>query len=351
MNSCGRLVAALVTAGVAAAGCSNEGSAPFTSPNASISDGLSVLPFDVDSTGDFSIIVNDYAIAADAMGAEPPPEGADASEARDWIDQLFDGRLELLAPDLFAAPLLTEPEEVENELGWSPYDVAISAEIRRVTSDDVVDPFVVLSGDLEWANDVDLGDGVGSIGEGDDAKPDTEDTTAVRPLGVPIRTGERDGLIAGGRSTDEMRRWMADETASADDDPAVKSAAARLDAVDAYTAQIFGGDFSRASTDGGSATPIEESFDVVAKGLSGEFAELTSTVVYIFEDEAAAGRALDQVEDRWRELDLSEVDGTFDVTMVEQRDDAVVVIGRVEDGPTANQVFGVATASGLFRHT
>ncbi len=346
MESSFRLVACMAVLFVLAA-CSDDATPPFTSPNATIVDGLSVLPLSNETTA-IEITVTDYDAAAEAMGVEPLPDGADARIAADWVNQLFVDRLQLRPPSIVPNDLLSDPAAIEAEFGWSFYDVDDSAEIHVPSATDS-SRFVVLRGDVEWADEV---DGVGSIGDGEDGAVNASDRSDVRPLGVPVRTGSRDGLLAAATSTEQMERWVADEFVSADSDARLVSAGERLDAVDAYAALIIRDDFSRA--DGLDETlldPLDEPFHVIGYGLSGEFAELTATMVYVFDDDAAAGRAEDQIDDRWRAFDTSELDDTFEIETLEQRGDAVVVIGRVDSGRFANLVFDRARADGLFRHT
>ncbi len=350
-----RLLGAAVALTALGVGCSDDAKAPFTTPNATMRDALSVLPLAEGTGGDVAITINDYSAAAAAMDVEPPPDDAGPGEARDWIDQLFGGRLDLRLPEFLGGPSLAMPERVESEFGWSPYDIEVSAELTPLGSDG--QRFAVLRGDLEWANDADLGDGVGTIGTGDDGQGVEDERTELRPLGRPVRTGARDGLIAAAFATDEIRAWIEGDFDDAGSDARLLSAAERLDAVDAYTANLLRGDFGvdtmNGSVQDADARPevsLDEPFDALAIGLSGEFAELTSTIVYVFPDQDAAERASSQIDERWRELDLSGLDGTFEIGTIEQRGDAVVVISRVEDGRIAGDVVDVAFAAGLFVH-
>lgn len=346
-----RLLAALIAAAAVAAACGDEDRARFTSPKATIVDGVSVLPLP-DGAERVEITVTDYETAAAAMGVEPLPDDATAVDADDWINQLFGDRLALRPPRIIDTGRLADPEVFVGEFGWSFYDIGDSAEII-VDGDPATSQFAVLRGEVTWVNQVELGDGVGSIGEGLDGEPNRDDRSEVRPLGVPVRTGARDNLIAAGRSTEQVAQWIANDFESAATDSALLSAAERLDAVGAYSARIKRSDFSAAAAQletEPTVDPIDEEFDVVALGVSGEFSELTATVVYVFDDDGPAKGASSQIEERWRGLDVSQLNGTFRITTLEQRGDAVVVIGRVDNGRLANEVFDLAASNGLFLH-
>lgn len=91
---------------------------------------------------------------------------------------------------------------------------------------------------------VDLGGGVRSFGDGEDAAVDlaSSDLSPDR-LGRPVRVAQRDDLAVWSLSTDAVRDWLAGPNPSLADDPDVALVARTLDEHDVVSAQLFrGGD-------------------------------------------------------------------------------------------------------------
>lgn len=301
--------------------------------------------------------VVDLSAAAEATGVEL------SDDDLVWRSALVAGLpLEDLADtpreDLTYAPVLaTSPQlldravqsdfsgQLPETLGWSPLAVTSYAHLTGGATGTT--EFVVVDGPFPedaLVGLTDLGDGVWTLGEGDDGHMLMEpEARAVDALGRPVRMAQHGQQIAFSTVTATVRAWADSTGSSAADRPELAEPAAVLDEAGAITAF-----FTLAHpynpiglTLGPGASPEEiEEFhktweaQLVSAPFSsiaiGHDAEGTATIVYRFVAAEGAQEAAPQIEallagdtfDGSRSLSEAVV-----VTSVEVQDNLVVVTG------------------------
>lgn len=141
-------------------------------------------------------------------------------------------------PAALPVQFLQLAEETAAQTGWSIADVSSFAAV-----DVFPGPFAVIRGDFDDTTLsptlTDVGDGIVSLGAGDELAPDMDNRNALNAIGVPVRMAQRDGAIALSASTSSVASWLAGPAASAADVPSLAAIAAELDAADARSA-VFG---------------------------------------------------------------------------------------------------------------
>ncbi len=363
-----RSLCAFVAVGLAATACSDSSSTPsaadFGAGDFSIRGGLDALIVPPAFVGDerLRVSVTDFAGAAATLGVGVPPPAAGFQVSEPWIRALFsrsiaDGGtgLQFVLPRVTGGGgFLDEPETLIDEFGWSPLAISAFAEATQFP-----DYVVVMTGDLSWSDTaIDVGDGVRSIGEGDDFARSLKDRTDLRLLGEPIRVGERDGMIAAAPSTAAMAAWIAGDAPSLRADDRYAAAAAALDDADAVHADLLGDSFAIGDIDAEiieldgididvDAVTINERFDVVGIGVTIADGHLVQTIVYVFADDDAAQRAVTEVDEAWSRarFDDRDVRSLIDVGPAERRGRTVVVSGPLAD--VVGSRIGLILASNL----
>lgn len=271
-----------------------------------VTAGLAQLP---QPEGDeYMVRVVDLDAATEAAGLKRPTD-LDPESISAWMaplsGQQSDGSY---APVLAPMPELTNPkfglkaQEFHDIAGWSTVDISSYAEvIDRPRS------FASLTGDFDDStldHLPEVGDGVRTVGEGEDGEGDLARTTVVQPTGAPVRMAQRDGRLGGSSSTAAVEDWLDGPEMPLSDDPTMSSLADALDEQDAVSAQFaVGGDFSAGTTlrtpraaDHVGPLP-EHAFDAVAIGWLEPDGGPRLVVAYHFSDEGAAESSVDPIKE------------------------------------------------------
>lgn len=273
-----------------------------------------------DSSGDFSISstldqvpatdleeytvrVADVDAATEAAGLERPDDPADMDATAQWLAPLTG----MPAQDGYVPVPLHLPELTVNSTrdlaafddlaGWSLVDVASYADIPETPG-----PFTYIAGDVDddtLAHLPEVGDGVRTVGEGEDGNTDLSGSNAVQSTGAPVRMAQRDGQLAVSSSTDAVKDWLTGPSEPLTSDPTVSSLAGALDEAGAISALMsVGHDFSAnvlfVPVDAYGPLPQSE-FDAVALGWSADDGEPVVTIAYHFADEAAANDSVESL--------------------------------------------------------
>lgn len=197
--------------------------------------------------------------------------------------------------------------------------------------------------------DNEVAEGVGSIGKGEDKALDLEGRTAARPMGQPIRIGQRDGLVAMSGQTPVVEAWLdpASVRFSVDEDLAM--AASILDDRGVVSAvlcrcdrRVFGGPLPG---DPHISTP----FQTLAIGSRSDGGEAEVIVVYMLADEPTADTASGEIGDTFRDGVVFgggvRIADTVTATSVDVEGRSVVVTLRfVSDSPLPATIFSWLTA-------
>ncbi len=280
--------------------------------------GLAEIPADLRDSGergDLQIVVTDISRASDLLGLEPPAPDRSADSIREGAGALqgFPGPDAARTPlSVFLPGLLGEsgtwlaPEKVEADTGMSPGAIE-----SLVTADATPISFAVTRGALEVAPSLaDLGDGVVTVGDGEDLEPNVEATSEWRALGRPVRLAQRDGAVAWSLSTPLTRDWAGGVDQSLAAVEQFAQAARALDDRDVVSAILIESSFIADGRAPQTASPaeIEEylatipdvaPFSLVAVGVAVTADEPRSIVVYAFGSEGAAEGAVEPLRDAW----------------------------------------------------
>lgn len=301
-----------------------------------------VAPTGDEASSRLLIAVADLAAVAEANGVTAPGDDADGGDLAAWVT----GRAEPLespapghVPYLDAAGLgAGSPEEVEEVLGWSPADADVVAQVSAPPYS-----FAVVAGDvgrstLDDADGLDdLGDDVWSAGTGEDFASIRDEASAIRPIGVPVRSTAEDGRLALSPSTPAIAAWRDGDATTLADDEDLAAAAAALDDGGALSALLASPPPSgRDLTPRSAPVRIEAEVSVVGIGWGVDDGDAAITVAYVLADEDDADEAAEQVEAVWSEgvgtrsreplsdavvLDGVEVRGTVVVARLHMADD------------------------------
>lgn len=195
--------------------------------------------------------------------------------------------LQIRVPLAQNAALSHEAWSAETGLSLNDIDRAAELSVGR-------DTFVALVGPGGWNPDApEIAEGVHTLGEGDDYSQNLEGRTVLRPLGMPLRIAELDGVLAMSRSTATIEAWHSGTAATLGDDPRFIAAATELDRAGAIAATIFATDFAR--PDG----VVDAPFEVIGIGNSFGDGAAIETIVYVFADEGAAAASKDELQSAW----------------------------------------------------
>lgn len=342
-----RTLMALVAVVVTTTACSAGPGSPGAGEGYSVLGALGDLP---PASGEVMLIQTaDLTAASEAVGLARP-ESLDVEAVNGWIGPLTGyapGGQEVMpvfvpfpnALNLQAAPRLDDFPEL---LGWSVLDIDTFVEQSLHPR-----TFTVLTGDFDDstlpAELVDIGNGVVSLGEGDDFTTNFDDVSGPSRLGQPVRLAQRDGRIALSPVTAPVAGWLAGTERSLADHPALAAVAQGLDDAGVVSAMLTaGGSFQGADMFGqlGSGRSVEEireqlfaglpdvSFGAVGIGWAVQDGSSVMTVVYHVGSQAAAEAGVAEMERVYREgLTLNSGRPVSDfVELVEARADGSVVV-------------------------
>lgn len=105
--------------------------------------------------------------------------------------------------------------------------------------------FTVVAGEL--ADDTlhhlpEVGEGVRTVGEGEDLYVDLTQSSAVSRIGQPVRMGQADGKLALGAQTSAVESWLTGSGPSLADDARLQALAEALDTHDVVSAMLYLGE-------------------------------------------------------------------------------------------------------------
>lgn len=352
LRSTAAVVSALVLAtGLAGCGGDDDGGDLAAGDGFSVEAALAELAVP-DGQDDQLVMVSvaDLDAAAAANDAGPRPDAPD-DEAAEWLRTVAGSSGGETTPIVMVPPVdvvggsRATPADAEDELGWSLLDVEAVAEV-------VAPPFrfAVVAGDLDEDTlaDADLArDGdVFSVGVGEDGDIDPDATTAVRPIGAPLRMAAADGRLAVSTSTGAVEDWVGGEAETLADDDDLAAVAAALDDGDVVSAYLARGDFTstavalgnpEAAAQAADSLAISEPFAAVGIGWASDDGRPVFTVAYAFADEGAAADGSEQVEAAYAEgASLQTRQPLADLVELEEvTTDGAVVVARltpVEEG-------------------
>lgn len=252
---------------------------------------------------EYTVRVADVDAATEAAGLERPDDPGDADATAQWLAPLTG----MPSRDGYAPVPLLLPEPTTNSMhkmaefddiaGWSLVDVASYADIPEVPA-----PFTYIAGDVDedtLAHLPEVGDGVRTVGEGQDRDHRLSETTPVQTTGAPVRMAQRDGQLAVSASTDAVKDWLTGPSEPITADPTISNLAGALDEAGAVSALMaMGHDFSVGSfpapAEAYGPLPRAE-YDAVALGWSADEGKPVVTIVYHFADPATASDSVESL--------------------------------------------------------
>lgn len=278
---------------------------PFAIERTSMRELLGRLPEAVrdDNPDDrfLEISLGDFDAASELAGLTRPAV-TDVDASGQWLFDLFDRGLSLDGPRVVApAGWSRTSEEFADLVGYSPFAIRTFAMANAGQG-----AISVISGDLPLSPDlIDIGNGVVSLGEGEDHTNGLDNVTAASPDGRPVRFAARGDLVAGSYVTPVVEAWASGEAPTLADDGLLASLADALDSFGAVSAQMMAGSFSPPpgawdDVPGEPAPPISVPFDAVGIGTSAVDGRLATAIVYAFADDELAESARAEIEDHWR---------------------------------------------------
>lgn len=324
--------------------------------------GLAQLP---QPEGDeYTVRVVDLDAATEAAGLERPTE-LDPESLAAWVAPLSgqpsDGSY---APVVAPMPELTNPtagmkaQEFHDIAGWSTVDISSYAEVV-----DRPQSFASLTGNFDDStldHLPEVGDGVRTVGEGEDGEGDLTGTTVVQPTGAPVRMAQRDGRLGGSSSTAAVEDWLDGPEVPLSDESTMSSLADALDEQGAVSAQFaVGGDFSAGTTLGtpratARVGPLpEHAFDAVAIGWLVPDGGPRLVVAYHFSDEGAAASSVDPITEVFasgRDMHGRALSEAFAVDEVTAKGEVVTAILEPHDGAQAKIHSRLQTRDAPFLH-
>lgn len=348
-----RIVTGLVVTALLGTACSGGGGAVGlgTGEGYSVMGALAELPGP--ATPEAMVQTGDLTAASEVAGLERPAT-LDTSAMAEWVSSLSGGPVGAAEPapvfvpfaEVFNIQWLTEHQQFADALGWSLLDVDSFAEVLLPP-----ERFAVVAGDFDEATLLtdlpEVAEGVVTYGEGEDHAADLENANAVNRLGIPVRLGHRDGVVAASPSTEAVADWVAGPEVTLAEDTALAAVAGALDEQDVVaavltTGQNLSGDLAVAEM---SMTPevVESlrqqltdlpsvSFGTVGIGWAVQDDEPVVVVAYHMGSEDAAERAVPQFETTYRQgvtLRTGQpLSDWVELLSVEAAGDVVVVRGR-----------------------
>lgn len=297
-------------------------------------------------------------LAVDEARGLTRPEGADSEEIPAWLGSLSsapsqdDAGVFATLPDLFVR---TNPAET-SPLGWGLWDIASYAELSGAAPLSAL-VVVGVDGPLPSEGTVELGEGVSTLGEGEDGFTDLDDVGPLRPLGQPLRIGIREDahLLTG--STPIAEAFAAGDeaqgAATLADRAALMEVAEVLDERDVVSAMVSDRQVDPAAALSGAAPDlVAERLATLQDLLPGQRTTAValgwtpgedggeSVVVYHYSSEDAAAEAAPQLERVWAEADSLQsgrpVSDLYTVEDTEVSGESVVLtVAPVGDTPAA----------------
>lgn len=173
--------------------------------------------------------------------------------------------------------------------------------------------FTVVAGEL--ADDTlhhlpEVGDGVRTVGEGEDLFVDLTQTSAVSRIGQPVRMGQADGKLALGARTPAVEGWLTGSGASLADDPELRALAEALDGHDVVSAMLYPGEegaFAHLALPAGGARAPDVDFlpavpfTAIAVGWTVEDDRPRMVVAYHYPNADVAGEAVEDLRTMFEE--------------------------------------------------
>ena len=314
-------IGALVAVGLLATACGGgDGAGLGVGEEYTVLGALAELPPAQDDT--FQVQTADLTAATELAGLERPQE-PDPAAVGPWISPLTG--LAISVEDEEFAPVFMPPPtvaygpglqliaEFDELAGWSLVDVDSYVEYSTPPHS-----FTVLSGEFDDTTLEHLpeaGDGVRTVGEGEDLHTDLTAISAVSRIGQPVRMGQEDGLLAVSGRTDPVQDWLGDPEETLADHEGLAALAGALDEAEVVSAML---------SVGGSSTlreghPLTESvapdaetaldqleerldylpehaFDAVGIGWAALEGEPVMVVAYHFGDAEAAEASVEPLE-------------------------------------------------------
>lgn len=256
LASVGLLLAGCGTEGEQEAGETADGAATTGDGGPAAVDGLGVgetytvlgALAELPPTSEDTVMVQtaDVAAATDLAGLERPTDVGDADAVTRWFNPLTGATPEGGEPSPVFVPIpsFVEPgaqvEEFDELAGWSLLDVDSYADLATLP-----DWFTVVSGEL--AEDTlhhlpEVGEGVRTVGEGEDFHVELTRSSAVSRIGQPVRMAQADGRLAMGPATPTVQRWLTGSGDSLADDAQLAALAEALDGHGVVSAMLYAGE-------------------------------------------------------------------------------------------------------------
>ncbi len=284
---------------------SNIALGPFgTGQNFSVLSALAEIPLPdgLPEDSKIEIYVTDLLAASEAAGHPRPTGSTDVGEASDWLTSItgYEESVVVVPIPFDMQSSLAKLLEYKEEIGFGITDVDASIEVGPAPNS-----FTLLAGSLEHASTSEVADGVFSFGEGEDFAANIEERTPARQLGRPLRVASQNNLVLLSRSTAAVSAWLDEEIPRLDSVPELASVAEALDQQGLLGAALFQSDFSAGgileyldpAVAEALTIPISEPFDTIGLGWGVADGEAAITIVYGFDEGAAAKAMAPAIED------------------------------------------------------
>lgn len=260
-------------------------------------------------------------IAATELAGLERPEELDPATAVDWLNPLTGLPLaegEQWAPVFVPPPTVTHEAgvhlitEFDDLAGWSVLDVDSYAEYGTAPH-----TFSVLAGEFDETtleHLPEVGDGVRTVGEGEDLWADVTAASAVSRIGQPVRMAHHEGLLAVAPHTDRVQEWLGDPEETLAEDEGLAAVAGALDEAEVVSAMLSvggahtlqGGPLAESSAPDAESVLAqledrmdylpEAAFDIVGIGWTARDGEPVMVLAYHFGTQSSAEASVDQLD-------------------------------------------------------
>ena len=362
-----RVAAGCVVAALIAGACGSDDDGGSTGP---ISDGFAQIPLEVyeraedADTAFIEIAVADLAAVSATEGLDEPEAGRSEQAIQDWYVDLALGRDDaesdvtvVLPPDPNLA--MASPADVEDATGLDTGAIESFAHLVALpTSLSVYSGGLLLSSDLES-----IGDGLVSLGGGEDGELSLDTDPTIDRLGRPVRFAERDGTVALSYSTDLVAAWNEGGQTLVDD-ARFRDLAGVLDDAGMAAAFVLAGDFGEISpfasdelaAELDDAKVIETPFGIAAGAMGVVGDEPVNVIAYVFDGDDDAEAAVEDLESAWSDAQLitrpgAGIDDYYDLRDVDRTGRVVAVTVAPQEGIDTRRIIDLMLSQDLqFMH-
>lgn len=253
----------------------------------------------------FVVQTGDLTAAGELAGLERP-DTLDPDAVRAWLGPLTGGPTD--TPE--EVPVIVHPpsvlvqtaqyQEFHDLAGWSVLDMDSYVEFGTEPYRFTVVAGNFADGTLDHLPEV--GDGVRTVGEGEDLHLDLDQISAVSRIGQPVRMAQADGTLAMAPHTPRVRSWLTGTGETLADHPGAAGLARALDAEGVVSAMLQLGQYGQFAdlplpdhlqgSDGPWEDVLpEQPFEAVGLGFAVQEDEPTIVVAYLYPSGAMAEEA------------------------------------------------------------